>query len=167
MKSLPNSIAKVRDRGDPGRRRDLKVTTRIQWVLSRQSGAVRTRVDESAVRHLQPLHDPCPDVAQQIELTPQFRAKARRSHGGDIRDSRAAPGHVRIVASVDGIPVVRAGRRRPPRVLALLAPCRNRVFPFGLTGRNPPSQMQNAYASYQLTQLMGRFSLPPADAVHV
>src|SRR5262249_27121966 len=32
-------------------------------------------------------------------------------------------------------------------------------------GRKPPSQMQNAYASYQFTQLIGRFSRPPvADA---
>src|SRR5271154_6080857 len=35
-------------------------------------------------------------------------------------------------------------------------------------GRKPPSQMQNAYASYQFTQLIGRFSwLPPEVAVHV
>jgi hypothetical protein len=27
--------------------------------------------------------------------------------------------------------------------------------------------MQNAYDSYQVTQLIGRFSLVPADAVHV
>src|ERR1035438_1634755 len=34
-------------------------------------------------------------------------------------------------------------------------------------GRKPPSQMQNAYDSHQLTQLIGRFSLAPAEAVHV
>jgi hypothetical protein len=34
-------------------------------------------------------------------------------------------------------------------------------------GRKPPSQMQNAYASYHVTQLIGRFSLLAADAVHV
>ena len=34
-------------------------------------------------------------------------------------------------------------------------------------GRKPPSQMQNAYASYQFTQLIGRFSWLPAVAVHV
>src|SRR5450631_2600188 len=34
-------------------------------------------------------------------------------------------------------------------------------------GRNPPSQMQNAYDSHHVTQLMGSFSLVPADAVHV
>src|SRR5271167_2270053 len=34
-------------------------------------------------------------------------------------------------------------------------------------GRNPPSQMQNAYASYQVTQFIGRFSFPAAVPVHV
>src|SRR5580692_1192711 len=34
-------------------------------------------------------------------------------------------------------------------------------------GRNPPSQMQNAYASYQFTQLIGRFSFSPTEVVHV
>src|SRR5271165_3924941 len=34
-------------------------------------------------------------------------------------------------------------------------------------GRNPPSQMQNAYASYQFTHAMGRFSCGPATGVHV
>src|SRR5580700_9553828 len=34
-------------------------------------------------------------------------------------------------------------------------------------GRNPPSQMQNAYASYQSMQLIGRFSRLPTEFVHV
>src|SRR5580692_10986691 len=34
-------------------------------------------------------------------------------------------------------------------------------------GKKPPSQMQNAYASAQFTQLIGRFSLPPIALVHV
>src|SRR5580765_6537428 len=34
-------------------------------------------------------------------------------------------------------------------------------------GRNPSSQMQNAIASYQLTQFCGLFSLSPAASVHV
>src|SRR5579863_3702648 len=34
-------------------------------------------------------------------------------------------------------------------------------------GRNPPSQMQKAYASCQVRQLIGRFSCEPAVAVHV
>src|ERR1700689_4729114 len=34
-------------------------------------------------------------------------------------------------------------------------------------GKNPPSQMQNAYAAYQFTQLMGRFSCDPGEVVHV
>src|SRR5580704_15894982 len=34
-------------------------------------------------------------------------------------------------------------------------------------GRKPPSQMQNAYASNQFTQLIGSRSLLPADGVHV
>src|SRR5580698_5512518 len=34
-------------------------------------------------------------------------------------------------------------------------------------GRKPPSQMQKAYASYQFTQLIGRFSFAPAEGVHV
>src|ERR1039457_4650782 len=34
-------------------------------------------------------------------------------------------------------------------------------------GRNPPSQMQKAYASGQLTQFMGRFSFWPGALVQV
>src|ERR1019366_4678527 len=34
-------------------------------------------------------------------------------------------------------------------------------------GKNPPSQMQNAYDSHQFTQFIGRFSLLLADVVHV
>jgi hypothetical protein len=34
-------------------------------------------------------------------------------------------------------------------------------------GKNPPSQMQKAYDSYQVTQLIGRFSWLPAGSVHV
>src|SRR5580698_6082141 len=34
-------------------------------------------------------------------------------------------------------------------------------------GRNPPSQIQNAYASYQVSQLSGRFSPSLAEGVHV
>src|SRR5580698_2203107 len=34
-------------------------------------------------------------------------------------------------------------------------------------GRNPPSQVQKAYASYQFTQFTGRSSFPPAADVHV
>src|SRR5215470_15554438 len=34
-------------------------------------------------------------------------------------------------------------------------------------GRKPPSQMQNAYASHQFTQLTGRFSLAPGAFVQV
>ena len=34
-------------------------------------------------------------------------------------------------------------------------------------GRNPPSQMQNAYASYHVTQLIAFCSFVPIDGVHV
>src|SRR5580658_10010580 len=34
-------------------------------------------------------------------------------------------------------------------------------------GRNPPSQMQKAYASCHMTQLIGRFSCPPDVGVQV
>src|ERR1700723_140214 len=34
-------------------------------------------------------------------------------------------------------------------------------------GRKPPSQIQNAYASHQLMQSMGRCSFSPSDAVQV
>src|ERR1700689_3531654 len=34
-------------------------------------------------------------------------------------------------------------------------------------GRKPPSQMQKAYASYQVTQLIGRFSRLPAALVQI
>jgi hypothetical protein len=34
-------------------------------------------------------------------------------------------------------------------------------------GKNPPSQMQKAYASYQFTQVIGRFSWLPNVLVHV
>ena len=57
----------------------------------------------------------------------------------------------------------------PPRALAIAhaVPASAANCHCAALGRNPPSQIQSAQASAQLTQWIGRFSFVPEDAVHV
>ena len=103
-----------------------------------------------------------PPALRPVELTPASRAQPRPFRRARCwrRPSRpSAP--TGIVAVGDQIETARVGSAEPHGYSRCSSPPAAAYSHSASLGRKPPSQMQNAYASYQSTQLIGNVSFGP------